>query len=213
MVNATLARIPAPLKVGLPLAAAALVAAACSSSGGSGNSGSAAAAAGGNNSGGNTASAVVIKATPGSSSPFLTDASGQALYMWDADKNNMSSCAGACATQWPPLTTKGTPMASGGSVKVADLGTITRSDGTKQVTYDGHPLYKYTGDTGPGKTTGQGSAAFGAKWWLVAPTGKVITAADSATSAGASAPSSSASSSSSASNGGSSGSGAGGAWG
>ena len=59
--------------------------------------------------------------------------------------------------------------------KASDLGTITRSDGTKQVTYDGHPLYYFAGDSGPGTATGQGSDNFGAKWWLVAPTGSDVT--------------------------------------
>ena len=53
----------------------------------------------------------------------------------------------------------------------SDLGTITRSDGTKQVTYDGHPLYYFAGDSGAGMASGQGSDGFGAKWWLVSPAG------------------------------------------
>ena len=57
----------------------------------------------------------------------------------------------------------------------ADLGTITRSDGTKQVTYKGHPLYYYISDTKAGQTTGQGSNNFGALWWLVSPSGAAIT--------------------------------------
>jgi hypothetical protein len=64
--------------------------------------------------------------------------------------------------------------ASGGA-KASDLSTITRSDGTKQVTYDGHPLYYFAGDSGPGSASGQGSDGFGAKWWLVAPTGTDVT--------------------------------------
>jgi hypothetical protein len=58
----------------------------------------------------------------------------------------------------------------------SDLGTITRSDGTKQVTYDGHPLYYFAGDSGSGQANGQGSDAFGAKWWLVTPAGADVTA-------------------------------------
>ena len=109
-----------------------------------------------------------------SGSGYLTDGSGRALYLWVADKGSKSVCSGACAQAWPPLTTTGTPSAGGG-VKAAELGTTARAGGAKQVTYDGHPLYYYVGDTGPGKTTGQGSPEFGAKWWLVAPSGAAIT--------------------------------------
>ena len=75
-------------------------------------------------------------------------------------------------------------MTAAGSAKASDLGTITRSDGTKQVTYDGHPLYYFVGDSGPGTATGQGSDGFGAKWWLVSPTGSDITASVSSFSVG-----------------------------
>jgi hypothetical protein len=67
----------------------------------------------------------------------------------------------------------------------SDIGTITRSDGTKQVTYDGHPLYYFSGDSGPGTASGQGSDGFGAKWWLVAPTGSDVTASVSTFTAAA----------------------------
>jgi hypothetical protein len=64
----------------------------------------------------------------------------------------------------------------------ADLGTITRSGGTKQVTYKGHPLYYYSADSGPGTTTGEGVNSYGAKWWLVASSGAAITKSSSGTS-------------------------------
>jgi hypothetical protein len=72
------------------------------------------------------------------------------------------------------VTTTSTASASG-SAKASDLGTITRSDGTKQVTYNGHPLYYFVGDSGPGTASGQGSDNFGAKWWLVTPAGGDVT--------------------------------------
>jgi hypothetical protein len=99
----------------------------------------------------------------------------------------MSACTGACASAWPPVT--GTATAAG-SAKASDLGTITRSDGTKQVTYDGHPLYYFVGDSGPGTASGQGSDNFGAKWWLVSPAGSDITASVSSFSVGSSSGSS-----------------------
>src|SRR6202042_1288036 len=80
-------------------------------------------------------------------------------------------------------------VTAAGSAKSSDLGTITRSDGTKQVTYDGHPLYYFAGDSGAGQANGQGSDNFGAKWWLVASTGAEITASsDTAAAAPAAAP-------------------------
>jgi hypothetical protein len=85
------------------------------------------------------------------------------------------------------VTTTGTASASG-SAKASDLGTITRSDGTKQVTYNGHPLYYFSGDSGSGTATGQGSDSFGAKWWLVAPTGSDVTGSVSSFTVSAAAP-------------------------
>jgi predicted lipoprotein with Yx(FWY)xxD motif len=124
------------------------------------------------------AAGVSIATTNGPMGTYLTGASGRALYLWVADKGGKSACSGACASTWPPLTTSGTPTGSGGAVS-SDLATITRSDGTKQVTYKGHPLYYYSADTSAGKTTGQGSNQFGAKWWLVAPSGSGITSGSS----------------------------------
>jgi hypothetical protein len=108
------------------------------------------------------------------------------VYLWVKDTGDMSTCDGACAGAWPPVTTTATATASG-SAKASDIGTITRSDGTKQVTYDGHPLYYFSGDSGPGTATGQGSDGFGAKWWLVAPTGSDVTAGVTSFTAGGSA--------------------------
>jgi predicted lipoprotein with Yx(FWY)xxD motif len=109
------------------------------------------------------------------------------VYLWVKDTGGTSACSGACAGAWPPVTTTGSATASG-SAKASGLGTITRSDGTKQVTYDGHPLYFFSGDSGPGTATGQGSDGFGAKWWLVSPTGSDVTAAVSSFTVGGSAP-------------------------
>jgi hypothetical protein len=80
-------------------------------------------------------------------------------------------------------------LTAAGGAKASELGTITRSDGTKQVTYDGHPLYYFVGDSAAGQANGQGSDNFGAKWWLVASSGAKITASDTAAAANAPAPS------------------------
>jgi predicted lipoprotein with Yx(FWY)xxD motif len=127
----------------------------------------------------------VIKTASSSAGTFLTDGSGRAVYLWVADTGDASTCSGGCASAWPPVTVSGAVTAAG-AAKSADLGTITRSDGTKQVTYDKHPLYYFEGDSGPGTATGQGSDSFGAKWWLVTPAGSDITASVSSFSAGSS---------------------------
>jgi predicted lipoprotein with Yx(FWY)xxD motif len=98
------------------------------------------------------------------------------VYLWSKDGSGMSACTGACTGAWPPVTITGQVTASGGA-KSSDLGTITRPDGTKQVTYDGRPLYFFAGDSGPGMASGQGNDGFGAKWWLVSPSGSDVTAA------------------------------------
>jgi hypothetical protein len=96
------------------------------------------------------------------------------VYLWTKDGMDKSVATAAVLGAWPAMPAKGTLTASGGA-KGSDLGTITRSDGSKQVTYDGHPLYYFAGDSGPGQTSGQGSNGFGVKWWLAAPSGTQIT--------------------------------------
>lgn len=106
------------------------------------------------------------------SEPFLVDQLGRALYMYTADvqNENTSACTAECLTQWPPVIVTGTPQAGNG-VDASLLGTITREDGTLQATYNGWPLYTYTGDAGPGTTSGQ---AMGGAWFLVSGTGNSI---------------------------------------
>jgi predicted lipoprotein with Yx(FWY)xxD motif len=155
------------------LLVAGLLAAACGSSGsGGGNAG------GGSTHTGSPAasSGTVISTRSGPDGTYLTSASGRSVYLFAKDTMNTSTCSGACAGVWPPVTAHGALTASGSAVK-ADLGTITRSNGAKQVTYKGHPLYYFSGDTGAGMTKGQGINGFGAKWWLVAPSGNAVTSA------------------------------------
>lgn len=194
-----LARMPVPVKLGVPVAAG-LLAAACSSAAGT-SSGSAPASGG---TSGGSATGTVIRTQAGSGGTFLTDGSGRAVYLWVKDGMNKSTCTGACASAWPPVMDKGKLTASGGA-KSSDLGTISRPGGGKQVTYNGHALYYFAGDSGSGQTSGQGSDSFGAKWWLVAPTGAQITAADSASSSSSGGSAAGANSSG--------GSGSGGSWG
>ncbi len=93
------------------------------------------------------------------------------VYLFEKDTGGGSSCTGACAAAWPPVT--GKPQAGGGAI-AANLGTIMRPDGTTQVTYKGHPLYLFVKDKDDGDTYGQGVKAFGAGWYVLAPSGKKI---------------------------------------
>jgi len=96
------------------------------------------------------------------------------VYLFAADKGPASTCSGACAEVWPPVITTTSPKATDGA-NTADLGTITRSDGTKQVTYKGHPLYYYAGDgTSGGETSGQAISSFGAPWYVLTPSGSEV---------------------------------------
>ena len=109
---------------------------------------------------------------------YLTDSAGKSLYLFAADSMNMSTCSGACATVWPPLTVpSGQVAAAGTGVTGSLLSTITRADGTTQVTYNGLPLYYYSGDTSTGNTNGEGISSFGALWFLVTPAGASVTPA------------------------------------
>ena len=103
----------------------------------------------------------------------VVNGSGRTLYLFEKDKRGRSACSGACATYWPPLLTHGKPVASGGA-KQSLLGTIRRGDGTRQVTYAGHPLYSFALDTKRGQTKGEGLTDFGAGWDALTPSGKKI---------------------------------------
>lgn len=108
--------------------------------------------------------------------PILVDGSGRTLYVWQADTGTQSTCTGACAQASPRLATTASVRAGSG-VNARLLGLSKRAGGSRQVTYAGHPLYRFAGDTAPGERNGQGSSAFGAAWRVVAPTGAAITQA------------------------------------
>ena len=117
--------------------------------------------------------AATISVRASSLGQILVDGSGKSLYLFEADTGAKSTCSAACAQAWPPLTTNGAPKAAG-TASPSLLGTTTRSDGTTQVTYSGHPLYYFTGDAKAGDTNGEGSTAFGAGWDVLSPTGTKI---------------------------------------
>jgi len=103
----------------------------------------------------------------------LVDGRGRTLYLFEKDTRGRSSCSGACATYWPPLLTHGKPVAAKG-VKASLLGVTRRPDGTSQVAYAGHPLYRFVQDTKPGQTHGQDLHDFGAGWYVLSAAGKKI---------------------------------------
>ena len=146
----------------LAVAAAAAVLAACSSSGTSSANG------------GSTSTSSPAAATAGSlktatigGATVLTDAKGLTVYSFVPDTSSKSNCNGSCATYWPPV--KG-PVTAGSGV-TGQLGTITRSDGSTQATYAGHPLYTYVGDTAPGQAKGNGLNLSGGVWHEITVSG------------------------------------------
>ena len=153
----------------LAVAAATAVLAACGSSGSSSAGGS-----------GSTSTSSPVATTAGSSLKtatiggvtVLTDAQGFAVYSFAPDTMTKSDCTGACAAAWPPV--KG--PATAGAGLTGKLGTIERSDGSAQATYNGHPLYTFVKDTSPGTDTGNGVNAFGGLWHALTASGSAAPA-------------------------------------
>ena len=116
---------------------------------------------------------------------ILVDSKGRTLYLFQKDSGTTSTCAGACASDWPPLMANGKPTAGSGA-SASMLGTDTRSDGKPQVTYNGHPLYLYQGDQRPGDTNGQDVTAFGAVWFALSPAGIQVSGQPSGSAGGSS---------------------------
>ena len=159
----------------LAVAAAAAVLAACSSSatsssGGSGRTSTSSPAA---------ATAGGLKTATISGATVLTNAKGFTLYSFAPDTPAKSNCNGTCAQNWPPVT--GPATASG--VK-GTFGTIKRSDGSTQATFDGHPLYTFVGDTAPGQAKGNGLNVAGGLWHEITTAGTAAPAPASTSSAG-----------------------------
>jgi predicted lipoprotein with Yx(FWY)xxD motif len=174
----SLTRLKAPnrlrMLLALPaVAAAAAVLAACGSSGTSSTSGS-----------GSTSTSSPVAATAGSLKTatiggvtVLTSAKGFTLYSFAPDTPTRSNCNGTCAQNWPPV--KGPATASG---VTGTFGTIKRSDGSAQATFDGHPLYTFAGDTAPGQAKGNGLNAAGGLWHEITTSGAAAPAGNSSSS-------------------------------
>jgi predicted lipoprotein with Yx(FWY)xxD motif len=101
---------------------------------------------------------------------LIVDSEGFTLYDFHKDTGTTSTCYGACAEFWPPLTTSGSPEAEG--VPAGMLGTTMRKDGTEQVTFAGHPLYTFSEDKKPGEANGNDLNVFGGQWYALQPNGQ-----------------------------------------
>lgn len=148
------------------LAALVLVVAGCGGGGSSRTSASAETSASGG--GAMTVSSGEI---PGMGT-VLVDSEGLTVYEFAKDQGSTSSCYGACEQGWPPVIAEGKPTGEG--ALASQLGTTKRKDGTMQVTFAGHPLYTYAGDSEPGEANGNGSTAFGGKWSVMDEAGEPV---------------------------------------
>jgi len=118
-----------------------------------------------------TSAATTVKtASIGKDGTVLVDAKGRTLYLFTPDTATTIACTGGCAAAWPPLASSAKAQA-GGSAMSSQLGTVKRDDGTEQVTYAGHPLYTFAGDSAAGEAKGQGEDG---KWWVVSASGKAV---------------------------------------
>ena len=154
------------------LAAFALTVSACASSGSSSaTTGNTPAAGAGSSAPASSAPAAAggstVTAKTIGSQQVLVDSQGMTLYWFAIDTPTKSNCSGQCVVYWPVV--KG-PLTAGSGV-TGTLGVITRSDGTKQATYDGHPLYTYVGDKSPGQASGNGKNLSGGLWWEMTVSG------------------------------------------
>ena len=117
-----------------------------------------------------SADAVTVKAVSSPLGTILVDQDGKTLYLFEADSMNKSNCSGGCLSLWPAVMANGKTTAGSG-VSAGMIGTAT---GSSQVTYAGHPLYWFAGDTAPGDTNGEGLTDFGGAWYAVSPAGKAV---------------------------------------
>ena len=120
-----------------------------------------------------------VSVQKGSLGDYLIDGSGKTVYLFTPDKTSTPTCYKECAAFWPAVLTKGAPQAGTGAI-ASKLGTSPRTDGTTQVTYDGHPLYEYMGDQSAGDVNGQGKDG---TWYVLSPAGTQIGGSGSASAA------------------------------
>ena len=121
--------------------------------------------------GSTTTSTIALRTT--AVGKVLVAANGRTLYLFTGDKGKTSRCYGQCASFWPPLIA--TKPSVGSGLKASLLGTTTRKDRRRQVTYGGHPLYFFAKDRKAGDIKGQAFVHFGGAWWVVSAAGRKIT--------------------------------------
>ena len=141
--------------------------------GGSGGSGASASTAPPTSTATTSARAATVRVANSRLGKILVDSQGRTLYLFKKDSGKKSACFGMCASFWPPLRTSGKPTVGSGAHSSL-VGTIKRSDGKSQVTYHGHPLYRFAKDKKRGDTNGQGLTAFGARWFVVSGAGNQV---------------------------------------
>ena len=117
--------------------------------------------------------AATLGVSNGDLGKVLVDSQGRTLYLFEKDTGTTSTCTSECAVNWPPLLANGMPtLGSGASASL--IGTSKRPDGKSQVTYNGHPLYRFLKDTKAGDTNGEGLNAFGGSWFAVSAAGDKV---------------------------------------
>jgi len=104
---------------------------------------------------------------------ILVNSQGRTLYLFQKDSGTTSECTGACAANWPPLRANSPPRIGGGA-NASLVATTMRSDGSRQITYNKHPLYTFVKDTKAGDTNGEGLTAFGGTWYAISPAGNQV---------------------------------------
>jgi predicted lipoprotein with Yx(FWY)xxD motif len=117
--------------------------------------------------------AATIGAANVSLGKILVNSQGRTLYLFQKDSGATSECTGACAANWPPLRANGSP-AIGGGAQASLLASTKRPDGSRQITYNDHPLYTFVKDTKAGDTNGEGLSAFGGTWYAISPAGNQV---------------------------------------
>jgi predicted lipoprotein with Yx(FWY)xxD motif len=116
----------------------------------------------------------LVVATAGAASPYVADRAGVALYALEGDTDG-SGCTGECTQTWPPVLVEGATPSDSAGLQAGMVGVVQRSDGSQQVAYNGHPLYRYGGDAGAG-TAGHGVSDKWGHWSLIGPDGAPLSA-------------------------------------
>jgi predicted lipoprotein with Yx(FWY)xxD motif len=153
----------------------AIVIAGCGGGGSSSSSSSSSETSGNENAGATTSSegggsGTIAGGEVAGVGTVLVDSEGMTVYLFTPDEGTTSTCYGGCESAWPPVVAEGKPTAGEGATSSA-LGTTKRKDGTMQVTYNGHPLYTFSGDTAPGEAVGQENDG---TWFVLDESGEAV---------------------------------------